>query len=102
MKLDRKLGILFKSLNKFSSLIGNKKTGHILDTDGICTHLFDLLCHVCPILKSISIAKRIRKCDLRFTAAFLNFDLVCGINRCLKVSDIVKAVKDSDNIDTVW
>ena len=55
----------------------------------------------CPILKSIGITECIRKSYLRLSSSFLLLDLICSINCSLKVSDIIKTVEYSYNIDTV-
>ncbi|OQA23959.1 MAG: hypothetical protein BWY61_01326 [Firmicutes bacterium ADurb.Bin354] len=89
MKLDRKLCILLHGLDKLRSLVRNEKTCHILDTDGISTHLFDLLSHISPVLKCISITECIRKSYLSLTSTLDLLDLVCCINSSLKVTDII-------------
>ena len=86
MQLDRKLRILLKGLDELCCLIGNEQSCHILDTDGICTELFDLTCCLLPVLKCISITKCIGKSYLSMSSAFLSFNLVGCINCSLKVS----------------
>ena len=59
MKVDGKAGSFLKSLNQFRCLIGSQKTCHILNAEGIRTHLLDLAGNVLPVLKGIGIPKSI-------------------------------------------
>ena len=45
MQLDRDLNCFFQCCYQLSCLVRKQKTCHILDTDGVCTHLLDLFCH---------------------------------------------------------
>ncbi len=96
MKLNRKIGTGLKSSNQLGCLVRNQKTGHILDTNGICTQLLDTLCRLLPVLESISIAKGIGKSNLRMTA-FLLGSLYCGF----QVTKVVQTVENTNNINTV-
>ena len=96
MKIDRDLNSLFESLNKLCSFVWNKKSCHIFDTDGICTHIFDTFCKICPVIKCVSITKCVSHCNL-----CMCFLLVCCFYSCLKVTKVIHTVKDTDDIDTV-
>ena len=77
-------------------VIRKQKACHILDTDGICTHILDSLCHILPVIQCISVAQRVGKRYLR-----MSFFLICSLNGCLQIAQIVQTVKDTDNINTV-
>ena len=96
MKLNWKLCTFLQSLYKLCCLVWYKKSSHILDTDRICTHLLNLSCHVLPIIHCISITKCIRKCNL-----CMSIFLVCCLYSCLKVTDIIQTVKDTNDINTI-
>jgi len=96
MKIDWDLYSLFQGLNKLSSLVRNKKSCHIFDTDGICTHILDTFCKVCPVIQCVSISKCVSHCNL-----CMCFFLVCCLYSCLKVTKVIHTVKDTNDIDTV-
>ena len=96
MQLDRKIYCILHSRDQFSCGVRKKQTCHILDADGVCTHVLDSLGDVYPVIKGVRIAEGIGQCDLCM-AFFLVRCLDCG----LKISKIVEAVKDTDDIDTV-
>ena len=96
MHLDRQRRTCLQSGDQLSSSLRDKKTGHILDADRISAHIFDFFGHCLPIIKRISIAQCIGKSDLSFSALLLG----C-LYACLKVSEVIQAVEDSDDIDAV-
>ena len=96
MKIDRDLNSLFQGCNKLSCLIWKKKTGHIFDTDRVCTHFLDTFRNACPVLKSISITKCIGKSNLCMAMLF-----VCSMYSSLKVTKVVHTVENTDDIDTI-
>ena len=96
MQLNRKRASCLQCGDKLGCLVRNQKACHILDTDGIRTHLLNLLCGLLPILEGICITQCVGKCNL-CVAAFL---LGC-VNRSLKVAEVVQAVEDTDDIDSV-
>ena len=65
MELNRDMNSLFQGLHKLCCLIGQQKAGHVLDTDGICSHLFNLFCNIGPVFQGIGIAQGIGQRDLR-------------------------------------
>ncbi len=101
MQLDRKLCIFFHGLDQLGSLIRHQQTCHILDTDGICTHLLNFFGSACPIFQRIGITQRIGQCNLSMASAFLLFHSVGGVYGLLQVAQIIQTVKNTDNIDTV-
>ena len=96
MKIDRDLNSLLQCGNKLCCFIWKEKSGHILDTDGICSHFLDTFCNACPVFQSISITKCIGKCNL--CMAML---LVCSMYSSLKITKVIHTVKDTDDINTI-
>ena len=82
--------------NQFGRLIRKQKSGHILDTDGISSHLLDALCHGYPVIQGVGVAQGVGKRDLNVTAF-----LTGSIDRCLKVTKVVQTVENTDNVNTV-
>ena len=97
MQIDRKGGSLFQRGNQIICLERTKKSGHILDADGVSTHLLDLACNVLPVLQSIRIAQCINQRDLCVCAGFLG----CLYSR-LQIAKVIQAVKNTDTVDTVF
>ena len=96
MHLKRDVGCFLNCGNQFGRLIRKQKSCHILDTDGVCSHLLDTLCHGYPVIQGVSIAQGVGKRDLNVTAF-----LTGSIDRCLKVTKVVQTVENTDNVDTV-
>ena len=96
VKINRKLRALLKSGNKLISGKRTKQTGHILDADGVSTHLFDLACDVLPIFHRISIAEGIDQSDLCMCSGFLG----C-LDSGLHIAQIVQAVENTDSVNAV-
>ena len=96
MKLDRKLRCFLQSSYQLCCLIRKQKTCHIFDTDGICTHLFNLFRHGSPVIQGISISQRIGKRYLR-----MSFFFICCFYSSLKIAKIIHTVKNTDDIDAV-
>ena len=96
MKLNRDLNCFFQCSYQLGSSIRKQKTCHILDTDGICTHALDLFCCLCPVIQCVGISQRVGQCNLCMT-----FFLVCCLNCCFKVSQIIQTVKNTDDINTI-
>ncbi len=101
VQLDGQLGILLHGCNQLGSLIGNQQSRHILDTDGIGTHLLDLFRHIRPILQRIGIAQSVGQSNLCMAPALLLLHPVGGVNRLLQIGQIVQTVKDTDDINAV-
>ncbi|GFI30392.1 hypothetical protein IMSAGC013_01782 [Lachnospiraceae bacterium] len=96
MKLNGETGGCFQGFHQFFCLIRGQKTCHILDTDGICPHLFNLLRHLCPIFQCISVSQCIGKSNLCMTFFFVG----CG-NCSLQIAQVIQAVKNTDDINSV-
>ena len=96
MKLYGKLGIGLHGRYQIICGLRQEKSGHILYTYGICAKVFDILGYLLPVIKCISITKCIRQSDLCMSAFLLG-----GLNCCLKVSQIIKTVKDTYYVYTV-
>ena len=96
MQFDRDICSSLESLDKDLSVIGKKKSRHILDADGIGAHLLDLTGNVHPICLCISVTDRISKRDLGMSALRLRRS-----DGSFKVPQIVEAVKNSDPVNAV-
>ncbi len=81
---------------QFLRLVRKKKTCHILDADGIGTHLFNSFGNVNPVIQCIGITQCVGKSHLCM-AAFLVGCLYSG----LKVSQIVNTVENTNDINTI-
>ena len=57
VKLNGKVRGLLKSRHQLRCLVGKQQAGHILDADGIRSHLFDLLCHGGPVFQGIGVSQ---------------------------------------------
>ena len=84
MQLDRQLGRTLHGADQFGCFIRKQQTCHILDTDGICTHIFDFFCDIGPVIQSVCIAKRIGKGYLS-----VSFFLVAGFYCAFQVTQVV-------------
>ena len=96
MQLNRDLNGLFQCLNQLRSLVRKQQACHILDTDGVCTHLLDVLRHGGPILQCIRVAQGVGQRYLCMAVLFVG-SLYC----CLQVTQVVQTVEDTDNVDTI-
>ena len=101
MELNGKLGSALHGGNQLGCPVRNQQSCHILDTDGICSHLFDLFRHIGPIFQRICIAQGIRKRNLRMSSTFLFLHSVGGIYCLLQIPQVVETVKNTNNINTV-
>ena len=101
MQLNRKLCILLHGLDQFGSLVRHQQACHILDTDGIRSHLLNLLGRRCPVLQGIGISQGVGQRDLRMSPALLLLHPVGGIDRFLQVAQVIQTVKNTDNVNTV-
>ena len=81
MKLNRNIYSSFQSSYQLSCLVRNKQACHILDTDGIRTHILYSFCHIYPVVQGISIAQGIGQGNL-----CMSFFLVGCFYGCLQVS----------------
>ena len=100
MKLNGNFNRLLDHFYKLVSIVGSKKTCHILDTNGVCTHFFKFFCVLSEAFVCVSfyVGGADRVADSRLNvAAFFN----CSLDSCFKVSLIVERVKNSDDVDTV-
>ena len=96
VQLDRQLRGRLQRADQAVRLIGNQQACHILDADGIGSHALDLFCDVHPVVQRVGVAQRIGQGYLRVSAF-----LVAGLHRAFQVAQIVQAVKDTDDIDSV-
>ena len=96
VQIDGKTGSFLQCTHQFICSIGSQKTRHILDTQGICAHIFDSSGNVSPVIQSIGITQSIAECDLGM-ALFLLRSFYCR----LQIPDIIQTVKNTNNINTV-
>ena len=96
MELDRDIYCGFKVTHKALGLVRSEQSRHILDTDRISASLFYPLCIIHIILMCEHFTESIG--DSYLSVSLL---LLCSLDSCLKVSDIVERIKDTDDIDTV-
>ena len=96
VKLDREVYCLLESSDQLCSLVGQEQTCHVLDTDGIGTHIFNSLCNVYPVVHCVGISQCVGKSHL-----CVRLLLVCRFDRSLQVAQIVHTVKDTDDINAV-
>ncbi len=96
MKLYRNLYCFLNRRNKLCSCIRKQKSCHIFKADRVCTHIFNLLCNVYPVVHRIGITQRIRK---RYLC--MAFFLICSCYGCFQISEVIHTVKDTDNINSV-
>ena len=96
MQLNRDVDILFQCGDQLCCLIRKQQTSHILDTDGVRTHILDTLCQIYPVFQCICITQCIGHRYLCMTLL-----LVCSGYCSLKVAHIIHAVEDTDDINTI-
>ena len=75
VKLYGKVHRLLDGLDEIVSVKGLQKARHILDTDGVSTHLLKLLCKLCIVLKRVARTRRVGQCRLHVTTL-----ASCGAN----------------------
>ena len=97
VKLDGKARGLFQSLYQLGCLVGHQKTGHILDADGIRSHLLDGFCLGSPVFQCVGIAQGIGQGYLSLRTFFL----LCGIYTGLQIAQIVHAVENTNDVNPV-
>ena len=96
MNINRQFGRLLQGFDKVIRFIRRQKTGHILDANRICPHFLDALCQPHPVFERVGISEGIRQRNLCFRSLFL-----AGIDSCLQIAEIIQAVKNAKNINTV-
>ena len=96
MQLDRKIHRILHGCDQLGCSVRKEQACHILDADGVSAHILDPLGDVYPVIKGVGVAQGIGQRDLRM-ALFLVRCLDCR----LKVPQIVEAVKDTDDVNTV-
>ena len=96
MQVNRKGGGLLEGSHQLLRCIRGEQSGHILDAQGVCAHVLDLLGNVLPVIQGVRVAQGIGKSDLD-----MSFFLVGGLYSGLQIADIVQAVENTDDIDTV-
>ena len=96
MKINRNTYCFFQCFDKLCCLVRKKESCHILDTDRISSHFLNTFGNSCPVFQCICISKGIGKSYLS-----MNLFLVCCLNCSLKITKIVKTVKNTDDINTV-
>ena len=87
---------LLQLLDQIVAGIGSQQTGHILDADGVCTHLLQSLGVGCKVLIVVHGAQGVADAALHMSAF-----LVGCLDSSLQVARIVQCIKDADDIDAV-
>ena len=101
VELDGKFGAALHGLDELGSLVRHQQTCHVLDTDGVRTHLLDSLSRLSPVLQRIGVTQGVGQCHLRMAPAFLLLHPVGGIYSLLQIAQVVETVKDTDNVNSV-
>ena len=96
MELDRNLNFFLDQFYELVSIVGLKKTCHILDTDRVSAHFFKLFCKFSEAFVRVNGARRVADRRLNVTALFLG-----RVDRGLEVTGVVESVEDTENINTV-
>ena len=96
MKFNRDVNNFLQRTYQLISLIRNKKSCHILDTERICSHIFHALRHIGPVIQCVRITQCIGQSNL-----CMSFLLVGCSNCGLKIAKIIQTVKNTNNIDTI-
>ena len=96
MQLNRDFNCFFQNGYQFGCFVRKQKTCHVFDTDGVCTHVLNVFCHLCPVIQGVSITQGVRQCYL-----CMSFFFVCCFDCGLQVTQVIHTVKDTDDIDTV-
>ena len=96
VKLNGDINGGFDTLYEVVSIKGLEKTRHILDTNGVCTHFFKLLCKLSKTFVGVNRACGVANCRLNVAAFLLG-----RVDRGLEVAGVVERVEDTKDIDTV-
>ena len=96
VELNGNFNRLFNGFDKVKSEIRSKESRHILYANGIGSRLFNLFGIIFIIFKVKHGACCVGYGDLSVSHFFF-----CGVNGGLKISDVVKGIENTDNVDTV-
>ena len=96
MDVDGKAGALLQGLNQLVGRIGAQKACHILDAEGIGSHVLYPLCKLLPVVQGIGVSQGVAQGDLGVASFLLG-----GLYRGLQVPYIIQAVEDPDDVDAV-
>ena len=94
--MNRHLNIFLKLFNKRISIIGKKKVCHILDTNSISAHLFELLSKVNKVFFVMNGAFGVAQSSFTYTTVFFT-----ALDSLFNIANIIKSIKYSDNLNTV-
>ena len=87
---------LLQLLDQIIAGVGSQQASHVLDADGVCTHLLQGLGVGCKVLVVVHGAQGIADAALNMCAF-----LVGRLDGGLQVAGIVQCVEDADDIDAV-
>ena len=96
MDINGQLGSFLQNLYQLLRVIGSKKSCHILDAERVRAHILDLSGDVFPVVQSISVAQ-----GYSLRQSVHDLFLFRRFYGGLQIADIVQAVKDTDNIDSI-
>ena len=96
VNVDRQIRAGLQRADQLVSRVRDQQAGHILDADGIRAHILDLAGDRLPVVISICVTDCVCQCNLSMSALFLG-----GADGSLQVAQVVQAVKNTDDINTV-
>ncbi len=92
----RDFGAFFQAADQFKGIVRFEQSGHILNTDGVRPHIFDLFAQIDPRIQGMDRAGRVRNSSLSMSIG----SEYC-FYRVFNVAHVIHGVKDTENINTV-
>ena len=89
--------IVLQILDQLVSVVGEQKVCHVLDADGVRTHLLQLFGNADEIVVVVDGADGEAQRDLCPAAVLLD-----GLDRLTEIADVVQRVKDTDDLNAVF
>ena len=97
VQMDGDADRLLKSLHQRVGVHRKQEVGHVLNANGVCAHLFQLLSQLYEVLLVVDGGNGVGQGGLHLTAVFLG-----GLDGLFQIAHIVQRVKNADDIDTVF
>ena len=94
--MDRNLNFCLQPTHQFVRHIGRQQTGHVLDADGIGSHIFHDPSHLDKRIHIVNWADGIAKRHLGDGA--FPFD---EFHRLFHVADVIQSIKDAKDVDAI-
>ena len=92
VQVDRQVKLCLQAADKAFGSVGTQQACHILNADGICAHLCQLLTELYKVLVLMVGADGIYNAALNMCACFLS-----GTHCAFQVAGIVKSIENTDN-----